>query len=83
MMGVIPDFVIFDLAYPLSRIDLKYGVDHIAKTLLTIFEAEYLGYSASINPLLTVIKNCLFVDFSKVTINNKFYFILPFYLFLN
>ncbi|MEG1710751.1 MAG: hypothetical protein RR316_02995, partial [Clostridia bacterium] len=69
--SVVPRFVMFNLADELYDNDLRCGVGRIAKTLLTLFELDYLKMTEFRSKILDIIKNCLFVDFTKNTIETK------------
>ncbi len=66
----VPKFVFFDVASPLSEQNMRTGTGFVAKALTALPEAEYLG--GDFEPdLLSVIKDCLFTDFTKPTAPNK------------
>lgn len=65
-----PSLAFFDAAQTLSERDMRRGAGFIAKALMTLPETDYLGGDYS-EELLGVIKDCLFTDFTKITVQNK------------
>lgn len=66
-----PKMAFFDCAEPLTERAMKRGAGFIAKALMTLSEVDYLGESDYSDKLLSVIKDCLFTDFGKITVANK------------